>query len=439
MGTRRRILIAEDSPTQALKLQMILEENDYEVLHGANGEEALNLIDENDLPEIIITDIIMPVMDGYELCRRLKQNETTKGIPVILLTQLSDPDDVIKGLQAGADNFISKPYSEQFLFDRISDILLNREIRKRSPNLDIEIEIYFGGQKYKLNSNRLQILDLLLSTYHNAINKNIELEDRNLELKQLHKELELRNQQLKESIDEKNHFLGIAAHDLRSPLCTVSSYFELISDTLEKDSIANQFQVVSTINDTLDFMLNLITDVLDYAKIESGKLDLNIEEFNLADFMDHVIVLNNILAAQKKIEIFGEYDEKNIVIEADANKLKQVLNNLLSNAMKFSDSETVIHVNIEKIDREVHISVKDQGKGIPKDELEKLFKPFSTTSVKSTAGEKSTGLGLVSVKKIVETHGGRMWVESEVGKGSKFYFSLPCMKKNNVIPARGIV
>lgn len=428
MGTRRRILIAEDSPTQALKLQMILEEKDYEVLHGANGEEALNLIDENDLPEIIITDIIMPVMDGYELCRRIKENEKTKGIPVILLTQLSDPDDVIKGLQAGADNFISKPYSEEFLFGRISDIVLNREIRKRSPNLDIVMEIYFGGQKYKLNSNRLQILDLLLSTYHNAINKNIELEDRNLELKQLHKELELRNQQLKESIDEKNHFLGIAAHDLRSPLCTVSSYFELISDTLEEDSIANQFQVVSTINDTLDFMLNLITDVLDYAKIESGKLDLNIKEFNLADFMDQVIVLNNILAAQKKIEIFGEYDEKNIIIEADANKLKQVLNNLLSNAMKFSDSETVIHVNIEKIDREVHVSVKDQGKGIPKDELEKLFKPFSTTSVKSTAGEKSTGLGLVSVKKIVETHGGRMWVESEVGKGSKFYFTIPCKK-----------
>jgi len=429
MGKRRKILIAEDSPTQALKLQMTLEEKDYEVLHGLNGEEVLKLIDENDLPEIIITDIIMPVMDGYELCRRLKQNEKTNGIPVILLTQLSNPEDVIKGLQAGADNFISKPYSDKFLFERISDILLNREIRRRSPNLDIEMEIYFGGHKYRLNSNRLQILDLLLSTYHNAINKNNELEDRNLELKQLQKELEQRNQQLKESIDEKNHFLGIAAHDLRSPLCTVSSYFELISDTLKDDSIANQLQVVSTINNTLDFMLNLITDVLDYAKIESGKLNLNIEEFNIIAFLDEVIVLNNILAAQKKINIVSDYKEETIIIEADANKLKQVMNNLLSNAMKFSDSETEIHVNVEKLDKEVRFSVIDQGKGIPEDELDKLFKPFSTTSVRSTAGEKSTGLGLVSVKKIIETHGGRMWVESEVGMGSKFHFSIPYLKQ----------
>jgi two-component system, sensor histidine kinase and response regulator len=421
----KKILIVEDSPTQALKLQMILEESNFEVIHGLNGKEALDLIDENNPPDIIISDIIMPIMDGYEFCSKVKQNEKLKDIPVILLTQLSNPDDVIKGLQAGADNFISKPYTEKFLFERITDILLNREIRKRSPNLDIAMEIYFGGRKYRLNSNRMQILDLLLSTYYNAINKNKELEDKNIQLKELHNELKLKNNQLKLSIDEKNHFLGIAAHDLRSPLCLVSSYFDLVTDSLEDNTIDDQNQILSTINTTLDFMLNLITDVLDYAKIESGKLELKIEEFNLITFMDQVVELTNILSAQKNIKILPAYSDDEIIIKADQNKLKQVMDNLLSNSIKYSEENTKIQIYISSSENEIKVEVADQGKGIPKDELSKLFQPFATTSVKSTAGERSTGLGLVSVKKIVETHGGKIWVESEEGIGSQFYFSIP--------------
>lgn len=425
MKKTRKILIAEDSPTQALRLQMILEEHGHTILHGLNGKEALALIDENNPPDIIISDIVMPEMDGYELCKHVKKNEKTKDIPVILLTQLSNPDDVIKGLQAGADNFISKPYSEKFLFERITDIMLNREIRKRSPNLDIVMDIYFGGQKYKLNSNRLQILDLLLSTYYNAINKNKELEDKNIELNKLHKELKFRNVQLNKLNDEKNQLLGIAAHDLRSPLCTVVSYFDLISILIKENSISDQEKIFSTINETLDFMLNLITDVLDYTKIESGKIDLKLEEFNLTSFMDQAIDLNNILSAQKNIKIIPEYSKENIMVKADRNKLKQVMDNLLSNAVKYSEPDTKIKVGIDKLENELQICVSDSGQGIPSEELGILFKPFATTSVKSTAGEKSTGLGLASVKKIVDTHHGRIWVESKKGVGSQFYFTLP--------------
>lgn len=425
MGKQKTILIAEDSPTQALQLTMILEGNGYNVLHGVNGAEALELLDEDNLPEIIISDIIMPVMDGYEMCRRVKENNKTKEIPVILLTQLCNPDDVIKGLQAGADNFISKPYNEEFLFNRISDILLNCELRKRYSNLDIEIEIFFGGQKYKLNSNRMQILDLLLSTYHNAINKNKELEDKNSELKELHKELRFKNDQLVKSIDEKNHLLGIAAHDLRSPLATVSSYFNLLADEMRDNAVEGQEAIIKTINNQLNFMLKLITDVLSFAKVESGKLELKKREFNLISFLDNIIELNNLLADQKSIKISSRYDEKNVLVNADENKLKQVMNNLLSNAMKFSESNTSINIYVISKDTEVVVVVADQGKGIPQEELGNLFQPFTQTSVRSTAGEKGTGLGLVSVKKIVETHGGKIWVESQVGEGTQFYFTIP--------------
>lgn len=421
----RKILIAEDSPTQALHLQMMLEEKGYEVLHGHNGLEALEVLEQDNQIDIIISDIVMPTMDGYELCFKVKQNKKTENIPVILLTQLSTPDDVIKGLQSGADNFISKPFSEDFLFERISDILLNKELRKRSPNLDIAMEIYFGGQKYTLNSNRLQILDLLLSTYYNTINKNKELEEKNIQLKDLHKKLNNNNIQLKKSIDEKNQLLGIAAHDLRSPLALVSSYFSLVTDSIKKDTINAQDKIFSTINNTLDFMLNMVTDVLDYTKVESGKLDLKYEEFDFTAFMDNSIELNNILSNHKNIQINGKYPNEILIINADRNKLKQVMDNLLSNAIKYSEPNSKVDVFISKLEDKVQVKVVDKGQGIPEEDLSRLFKPFSTTSAKATAGEKSTGLGLVSVKKIIETHGGEIWVESEYGRGSQFYFTVP--------------
>jgi len=425
MERNKKILIAEDSPTQALHLQMILEGNNFDVIHGANGREALALLDEADLPDIVISDIVMPEMDGYEFCSRLKENEITKDIPVILLTQLSDPNDVIKGLQSSADNFISKPYSEEFLLERISDMLLNREMRRRSPNLDIALEIYFAGQKHVLNSNRLQILDLLLSTYYNAISKNKELEGKNIELKKLHKELKISNIQLKKSIDEKNYFLGIAAHDLRSPLCTISTCLHVVHDSLDKDAMDGQEMIFSAINETLDYMLNLITDVLDFAKIESSKLKLKEEKFNFIAFMDQAIELNNILSRQKNISILSAYGKGEIMLSADRNKLRQVMDNLLSNALKYSEKNTEIYIYVSSSDDEVLVKVIDQGKGIPESEIGNIFQPFVTTSVKTTAGEKSTGLGLVSVKKIIETHGGKIWVTSEVGTGSEFCFSIP--------------
>ena len=425
MDNIKKVLIAEDSPTQAMQLQMILEEYGYEVLYGINGKEAYDLLDEDNLPDMIISDIIMPEMDGYEFCSKVKGNEKTKNIPVILLTQLSKPDDVIKGLQSGADNFISKPYSDKFLFDRISDIMLNQEIRKRSPNLDINMEIYFGGQKYRLNSNRMQILDLLLSTYYNAINKNQELEDKNIELKKLHKEMKIKNIQLKKLNEEKNQIMGIAAHDLRSPLCTLSGYLYLVTESLEENMIPDQDKIFSTLNRTTDYMLNLITDVLDYSKIEAGQIELKKEKFDLVAFMDEVIEMNNILASPKNITIHSGYTDDEIIVIADSNKIKQVMDNLLSNAIKYSEQNTMVIVNFTILENELQISVIDQGKGIPIAEQDKLFKPFATTSVKSTGGEKSTGLGLVSVKKIVETHGGRIWLKSKEGVGSQLFFTIP--------------
>ena len=182
------ILTVEDSPTQAAQLTHILEEHGYKVLMATNGKQALAIARQS-MPTMVISDILMPEMDGYQLCKTIKFDQTLKNIPVILLTSLSDPRDVIKGLQCGADNFITKPYDEKYLLTRIQFILANRAIRQNGI-AGFGVEIFFAGEHYLINSERQQILDLLLSTYETAVIKNNELLQTRNELQQLNEQLE---------------------------------------------------------------------------------------------------------------------------------------------------------------------------------------------------------------------------------------------------------
>jgi two-component system cell cycle response regulator len=175
------ILVVEDSLTQAEKLKFILEKNAYRISIAKDGLEALDII-KTDIPDLVITDILMPKMDGYKLCEILKNHEKYKSIPVILLTSLSDQKDVITGLKAKADNFITKPYNEDFLLSRIQHMLINLELRRNKIS-EIGIEVYFAGEKHFINSERIQIIDLLLSTFENAVQKTKELEETNKNLK----------------------------------------------------------------------------------------------------------------------------------------------------------------------------------------------------------------------------------------------------------------
>jgi len=175
------ILIVEDSLTQAEKLRFILTKNAYRVSVAKDGLDALDKI-KIDMPDLIITDILMPKMDGYKLCEIIKDHEDYNKIPVILLTSLSDTKDVITGLKSKADNFITKPYQESFLLSRIQHMLINLELRRNKIS-EIGIEVYFAGQKHFINSERIQIIDLLLSTFENAVQKTKELEETNKNLK----------------------------------------------------------------------------------------------------------------------------------------------------------------------------------------------------------------------------------------------------------------
>lgn len=236
-----KIVIVEDSATQAEQLKYILEANGYKVAVASNGREALTLV-RSDRPDIVISDIVMPEMDGYELCKQIKTDDKLKDIPIMLLTALSDPVDVIRGLGCGADNFVTKPYDERGLLSRIEYLQLNRGLQE-TESVRIGLEITFGGQKYSITSDRLQILNLLLSTYESAVNKNRELEQAHTELRRLNEQLEQRvkartaelakaNEELKAEITERKQAEERIIH-LNSVLRAIRGVNQLI--TLEKD------------------------------------------------------------------------------------------------------------------------------------------------------------------------------------------------------------
>src|SRR5260221_3672523 len=206
-GQSVKILIVEDSATQAEQLRYTLEQHGYHLSTARNGREALAAIRANP-PTLVISDIVMPEMDGYQLCRHIKQDDQFKNIPVILLTSLSDPVDVVRGLECGADNFVFKPYEEEYLQARITYLLANRHLRE-SESTKIGGEIFFSGRKFFISSDRLQILNLLLSTYEAAVQKNRQLAEARDELKGFNEKLEAkvkeRTAALEAEIGERKH------------------------------------------------------------------------------------------------------------------------------------------------------------------------------------------------------------------------------------------
>ena len=202
---KKNVLILEDSPTQAVELEYVLENGGYSSHTCINGKVALTYLNDskNSIPDIIVSDIIMPEMTGFEFCRIIKADENFKEIPIILLTTLSNPGDVILGLECGADNFITKPYKREYLLSRINYILINFEMRQHQAS-NLGVNIQFGGKQYYITSERVQILDLLFSSFENAVQKNDELKTTIQELKETREKLILANKKTEEAKKQLN-------------------------------------------------------------------------------------------------------------------------------------------------------------------------------------------------------------------------------------------
>jgi signal transduction histidine kinase len=459
------ILVVEDSPTQAAQLHHILEMAGFKVSGAGNGKEALNLLQGGLRPTLVISDILMPEMDGYELCRRLRADERFRVLPVILVTTLSDPKDVIKGLECGANNFIIKPYDEKYLLNRIHYLLSNFELRKNAI-AEMGINVLFSGENYFITAERLQILDLLLSTYENAYYQNIELIKAQNELRELNERLEElvmertselvdTNKRLQRELEERKRaeeeqarlqeqlrqsqkmeavglLAGGIAHDFNNLLMAIVSYGGILQMKMTDDDPLRPN--VDNMLDVVDRAAGLTQGLLAFSR----KQVINLRPVNLNEIIGKTEkFLARIIG--EDIEFQTTFREDPLVVTADSGQIEQVLMNLATNArdaMPQGGSLSIITESTE-IDsgyikahgygepgRYALLSVIDSGTGMDAATTKRIFEPFFTTKEVG----KGTGLGLAVVYGIVKQHGGYINVYSEQGSGTTFRICLPLLK-----------
>jgi signal transduction histidine kinase len=450
-----KILIAEDSITQAMQLQHILEKNGYDATVVSNGSEALRSIRKSK-PMIVISDIIMPEMDGYELCRQIKSNESYRDISVILLTSLSQPQAVIWALQCGADKFLTKPYDENHLLSTIQH--LNENLKGQDPPQK-GIDISYRGETYFIDSTRSQIINLLLSTYETAVNKNLELIEAQAELKRLNQGLEeivdqrtaaLRgevnerkaaeaalqatNEEIKtisqqlwqaEKLATMGELASSIAHELNNPLATVSLRVEsLLAQAKGDDPRRRELEIIGK---EIERMGNLVSNLLQFSRRSQPQ----ISTVNVCDEIEKTLELIHYHLRKHNIAVAREFKPEGPLIHADRQQLRQLFLNLFTNASDAMPEGGTLTIRVTKRpeEKKICIEIADTGVGIPPEILPKVLEPFYTTKPEG----KGTGLGLAICRRIAQGHGGTLNITSEggPGNGTRVCIALPFSNGSN--------
>lgn len=454
------VLIAEDSKTQAQQLHHYLSARGYAVTVATDGKQALECV-ARECPALVITDIVMPEMDGYTLCKQIKDLPELKDVPVVLLTSLSRPQDIVKGLECGADSFIRKPYDEKYLLSRVEYILTNRELRK-TEKLQVGAQLQFGGKSHFITAEKQQILDLLISTYEGAVQINGELEIKQRELQQAKETLEARvkertgelaraNQQLQIELAERKRaeekikhlnedlehrvaertaqladankeleaFSYYISHDLRAPLRRINGFAQILMEDFSAQLPAKAQGHLNLITSNTGNMGRMIDDLLNLSRLD--RREIIFQETALNALVENIVQELKPETAGRSVEwrigpLFSSYCDPGLV--------RQIFVNLLSNAVKYSRhrERTVIEVDQLTIDGRRTLFVRDNGAGFDPKYKDKLFSPFQR--LHSDSEFEGTGVGLAIVQRIVRRHGGRIWAEAEPGKGATFYFNL---------------
>jgi two-component system, sensor histidine kinase and response regulator len=455
------ILIAEDSQTQAEQLSHCLNTRGYAVTVTRNGKQALASAVQNK-PVMIITDVVMPEMDGYTLCKEIKCSPELKDVPVILLTSLSKPQDIVRGLECGADSFVRKPYEDTYLVSRVEYILTNVELRKSEERLRAGVRLQFGGQSHFITAEKQQILDLLISTYEGAVQINEELETKQQELLEAKETLEARvaerttelastnnrlqielaerkraedqvnelNQDLERRVAERTAQLKVAnkdleafsysvSHDLRAPLRHVDGFARILIKNHSPQLTPDAQQQLKLIQEGIQKMGGMIDDLLNLARLDHRSMVF--ETTSLRPLVDSVVQDLKSETIEREIEWrVGSLS----TVKCDPGLLRQVFANLLSNAVKYTRprGRAVIEVGESTIEGETVFFVRDNGAGFDPRYAQKLFGAFQRLHTDQEF--EGTGIGLATVERIIRKHGGRVWAEAEINKGATFRFSL---------------
>lgn len=362
-----RMLVVDDIEANVRLLSRILKNAGHEISTAQSGEEALEKVI-SESPDVVLLDVMMPGMDGFEVCRRLRDDPRTSTLPVVMVTALQETEDRVKALEAGADDFLTKPVDSVEVVARVRSLLRVKRGR-----------------------------DALEKSYAD----------------------------LKSAESLRDDLSEMLVHDLRTPLTTLLGPLEMLEGEQFGNLNETQREVVAMSARSGYRLLYLVNELLDISKMEGGRMTLQPREVDLRkvgeEALEQVVVVHS--TDQSRIGI--EYSNDLPPLVADEDLLRRVLINLLGNAIKFTPRNGQITLGIQARESEVLMWVRDTGEGVPLEDQERIFEKFGQVESRKAGRKMSTGLGLTFCKLAVEAHGGRIWLESEPGVGSTFFFTIP--------------
>ena len=359
------IIVVDDTPANLHLLTGMLKERGYKVRPVANGKFALQTA-KHDPPDLILLDIIMPEMNGYEVCECLKADEQLSGIPVIFISALNETMDKVKAFKVGGVDYVTKPF--QF-----------EEVQAR------------------------------VATH--------------LELRRQKRLLQESNEQLRKLEELRDNLVHMVVHDMRTPLTAIYGFLRTL-ETLEGESLSDQGrEFVQTALASTEDLVEMVSSLLDVSKMEAGEMKLNPTQCELLTIAREALARVEPLKGDRQLMLSGA--DKPVTVMADAEVIARVFQNLLGNALKFTPDDGRVTVSIEPGADAVRVLVQDTGPGIPPEYRERIFEKFGQVENPAHEQRHSTGIGLTFCKLAVEAHGGQIGVDSEEGRGSTFWFTLP--------------
>lgn len=354
-----RILLVDDQTITLKVITRFLSEEGFELVSATNGIDAMNIFEKNSDFDLLILDIMMPKMNGYEVCRKVRDRFSLFEMPVLFLTAKAGLGDMVEGFEAGANDFLRKPFEKDELIIRSKTLIKLKKLT---------------------NANKV----------------------------------------LEEAVRLKNRFMEMSIHDLKNPLTSIIVMTDMLK---QEESIKRENRdMLDIVSNSSAMMLKLVEDLLQSARIESGKVTLLKEHIDFVNAVSEVIIDNEQKAILKEQKINFHFDtHTSYIVHADRIKLRQIIENLVSNAIKYSPYRSIIDISLEKSKKKILFCVKDYGQGLSEGDLENVFSRFNKLSAVPTGGESSSGIGLSIAKDLVGIHNGKIWVESELDKGSSFF------------------
>ena len=361
------VLIVDDTIANVLLLKVLIGNQKYRIVTAGNGMEALQAV-EKESPDLILLDIMMPGMNGYEVAEKLKADPQTQEIPIIFLTALNSTNDIVKGFKTGASDYISKPFNKEELLIRVTH------------------QISLIAAKRLIASQM---------------------------------------KELQSTIRGRDRLYSVIAHDLRSPMGSLKMIFNLLMAQLPPEKIGPEmYDMLSMANHTAEETFSLLDNLLKWTKSQIGRLKTVYQEIDMMEVIGDAVTLFSPVASLKNIKIRTEWPD-HVDVRVDVDMIKTIMRNLLSNAVKYSPEGSEIIVTVEDLGEKAVVNVRDFGKGIPEEDQPKLFHSDPHFTTYGTHNEEGSGLGLLLCKDFAHKNNGDLWFSSKAGEGSTFSFSVP--------------